>query len=100
MEEYGEVGEGEIPITPETVMMPVKSYAVTKFAQDLTGYVYFRSYGTNVIRTRPFDHERPRDRGLPGAIPGRGRRFQPLVHACAAIGLEVSFQPKFPAVRS
>ena len=59
-EEYGDVGEDELPITPETVLRPVNPYAVTKIAQDLIGFVYFRSYGTQVIRTRAFNHEGPR----------------------------------------
>lgn len=59
-EEYGEVPESEVPITEETVMRPVNPYAVSKIAQDLIGYVYFRSYGLNVIRTRAFNHEGPR----------------------------------------
>ncbi len=59
-EEYGEINENEIPITPETVMRPVNPYAVSKIAQDLIGYVYYKSYGTNVIRTRAFNHEGPR----------------------------------------
>jgi GDP-4-dehydro-6-deoxy-D-mannose reductase len=29
-------------------------------AQDYIGYVYHRSYGLNVIRTRAFNHEGPR----------------------------------------
>ncbi len=59
-EEYGEVPEDELPITERTVLRPVNPYAVSKIAQDLIGYVYFRSYGTNVIRTRAFNHEGPR----------------------------------------
>lgn len=59
-EEYGEIEEAELPITPETVLRPVNPYAVTKVAQDLIGYVYFRSYGVKVIRTRSFNHEGPR----------------------------------------
>lgn len=59
-EEYGDIHEDEIPITPETTLRPVNPYAVTKIAQDLIGYVYFRSYGLNVIRTRAFNHEGPR----------------------------------------
>ena len=59
-EEYGEIEEHELPITPETVMRPVNPYAVTKIAQDLIGYVYQKSYGINVIRTRAFNHEGPR----------------------------------------
>lgn len=59
-EEYGEVLQNEIPITGSTPLRPVNPYAVTKIAQDLIGYVYFRSYGMKVIRTRAFNHEGPR----------------------------------------
>jgi len=59
-EEYGEIYPDEIPITPETVLRPVNPYAVSKIAQDLIGYVYYKSYGTKVIRTRSFNHEGPR----------------------------------------
>lgn len=67
-EEYGEIYEEEIPITPKTTLRPVNPYAVSKVAQDLIGYVYFRSYGLNIIRTRAFNHEgRRRDKvfGIP-----------------------------------
>ncbi len=59
-EEYGDVYEDELPITEESVLRPVNPYAVSKIAQDLIGYTYFRSYGTKVIRTRAFNHEGPR----------------------------------------
>ena len=59
-EEYGEIYTQELPITPSTVLRPVNPYAVSKVAQDLIGYVYFKSYGINVIRTRAFNHEGPR----------------------------------------
>lgn len=59
-EEYGEIYKNEIPIKPETVLRPVNPYAVSKVAQDLIGYVYYKSYGLNVIRTRSFNHEGPR----------------------------------------
>lgn len=59
-EEYGEILEEELPIQPTTVMRPVNPYAVSKIAQDLIGYVYYKSYGVKVIRTRAFNHEGPR----------------------------------------
>jgi GDP-4-dehydro-6-deoxy-D-mannose reductase len=59
-EEYGDVPEAEIPINENTSLRPVNPYAVSKIAQDLIGYVYYRSYGINVIRTRAFNHEGPR----------------------------------------
>lgn len=59
-EEYGDIQEDELPITTQTILRPVNPYAVTKIAQDLIAYVYFRSYGLNIIRTRAFNHEGPR----------------------------------------
>lgn len=59
-EEYGEIKEEELPINENTILRPVNPYSVTKIAQDLIGYVYYRSYGLNVIRTRAFNHEGPR----------------------------------------
>lgn len=59
-EEYGEIHDDELPITESTVLRPVNPYAVTKVAQDLIGYVYHKSYGLNVVRTRAFNHEGPR----------------------------------------
>jgi GDP-4-dehydro-6-deoxy-D-mannose reductase len=59
-EEYGEIFEEELPITEKTILRPMNPYAVSKIAQDLIGFVYFKSYGLNVIRTRAFNHEGPR----------------------------------------
>ncbi len=59
-EEYGEIYDNELPINPDTPMRPVNPYAVSKIAQDLISYVYFRSYGVRVVRTRAFNHEGPR----------------------------------------
>ena len=59
-EEYGYINQSELPITEETTLRPVNPYAVTKIAQDLISYVYFKSYGLNVIRLRTFNHEGPR----------------------------------------
>ncbi len=59
-EEYGDVKDKELPIIDETILRPVNPYAVSKVAQDFIGYVYFKSYGLNVIRTRAFNHEGPR----------------------------------------
>jgi GDP-4-dehydro-6-deoxy-D-mannose reductase len=59
-EEYGEIAPEDIPINTKTAMHPVNPYAVSKVAQDLIGFVYHKSYGTKVIRTRAFNHEGPR----------------------------------------
>ncbi len=59
-EEYGEVTPEDLPIRDKTLLQPVNPYAVSKVAQDLIGFVYYKSYGLNVIRTRAFNHEGPR----------------------------------------
>jgi GDP-4-dehydro-6-deoxy-D-mannose reductase len=59
-EEYGEVQYKDLPINEKTILKPVNPYAVSKIAQDLIAFVYFKSYGTKVIRTRTFNHEGPR----------------------------------------
>ncbi len=59
-EEYGIAKIKELPLNEESVLRPVNPYAVTKIAQDLIGYVYFKSYNLKVIRTRAFNHEGPR----------------------------------------
>jgi len=59
-EEYGLVHEKELPITEDQPLRPLSPYAVSKVAQDLLAYQYFRSYGIDVVRTRGFNHTGPR----------------------------------------
>lgn len=59
-EEYGYVRPEETPITEDNPLRPLSPYGVSKVAQDLLGFQYFRSYGLPVIRTRAFNHEGPR----------------------------------------
>src|SRR5262245_41689098 len=59
-EEYGAVYESELPITEDNPLRPLSPYAVSKVAQDLLGYQYFRSYGLHIVRSRAFNHEGPR----------------------------------------
>ena len=56
-EEYGEVAKEDLPVVAKTYLQPVNPYAVSKIAQDLIGYVYYKSYGLNVIRTKAFNYE-------------------------------------------
>jgi GDP-4-dehydro-6-deoxy-D-mannose reductase len=55
-EEYGLVYENETPIKETNPLRPLSPYAVSKVAQDLLGYQYFKSYGLNIVRTRAFNH--------------------------------------------
>lgn len=59
-EEYGQVLEGELPIKETNPLRPLSPYAVSKVAQDLLGFQYFKSYGQWIVRTRAFNHEGPR----------------------------------------
>ena len=59
-EEYGFVQEDELPITEANPLRPLSPYAVSKVAQDLMGYQYFKSYGMHIVRARAFNHEGPR----------------------------------------
>ncbi|HJR00270.1 MAG TPA: GDP-mannose 4,6-dehydratase [Methylomirabilota bacterium] len=56
-EEYGLVEPHELPIKETNPLRPLSPYAVSKVAQDLMGYQYFKSYGMPIIRTRAFNHE-------------------------------------------
>ena len=59
-EEYGQVNPDEVPIKETNPLRPLSPYAVSKVAQDLLGYQYFKSYGMPIVRTRAFNHEGPR----------------------------------------
>jgi len=59
-EEYGQVNADEVPMKETNPLRPLSPYAVSKVAQDLLGYQYFRSYGMHIVRTRGFNHTGPR----------------------------------------
>ncbi len=59
-EEYGMVHADEVPMKETNPLRPLSPYAVSKVAQDLLGYQYFKSYGLRAIRTRGFNHTGPR----------------------------------------
>jgi GDP-4-dehydro-6-deoxy-D-mannose reductase len=55
-EEYGLVYEKELPIKETNPLRPLSPYAVSKVAQDMLGFQYFKSYGQNIVVTRAFNH--------------------------------------------
>ncbi|MFH1868528.1 MAG: GDP-mannose 4,6-dehydratase [Candidatus Omnitrophota bacterium] len=59
-EEYGSVKREDIPIKETCPLRPLNTYAVSKVAQDYLGYQYYKSYGLDIIRTRPFHQTGPR----------------------------------------
>ncbi|MEO0183866.1 MAG: GDP-mannose 4,6-dehydratase, partial [candidate division WOR-3 bacterium] len=59
-EEYGLVHPQEVPIKETNPLRPLSPYAVSKVAQDLLGFQYYKSYGLKIVRTRAFNHTGPR----------------------------------------
>ena len=59
-EEYGMAFRDELPLTEHSPLRPMSPYAVSKVAQDMMGYQYFKSYKMPIIRARAFNHEGPR----------------------------------------
>jgi GDP-4-dehydro-6-deoxy-D-mannose reductase len=59
-EEYGQVNSDEIPMYETNPLRPLSPYAVSKVAQDLLAWQYFKSYGLDTVRTRGFNHTGPR----------------------------------------
>lgn len=59
-EVYGQVDPKNVPIKENCPLNPSSPYAVSKVAQDLLGFSYFRSYGMKIIRTRMFAYINPR----------------------------------------
>jgi GDP-4-dehydro-6-deoxy-D-mannose reductase len=59
-EEYGLVYENETPMKESNPLRPLSPYAVSKVAQELLAWQYFRSYGLKAVVSRGFNHTGPR----------------------------------------
>ncbi len=59
-EEYGLVTPDELPMKETNSLRPLSPYAVSKVAQDLLAWQYFKSYSLKTVRTRGFNHTGPR----------------------------------------
>jgi GDP-4-dehydro-6-deoxy-D-mannose reductase len=55
-EEYGHIDNPDRAVDEITPLQPLNPYAVSKVAQDLLGWQYFKSYGIKIVRLRPFNH--------------------------------------------
>ncbi len=59
-EEYGDIRPGTVPLSETAELRPTNPYAVSKVAQDMLGFQYWKSRGLKVVRCRPFNHYGPR----------------------------------------
>ena len=94
-EEYGLVHSDELPIKETNPLRPLSPYAVSKVAQDMMGYQYFKSYGLPTHpHARAFNHEgraqaRRRsslDVELSASQVGRESRGRPSRRRCCSWG--------------
>ncbi len=59
-EEYGLVLPDEVPIKETNPLRPLSPYAVSKVAQEMLAWQYYRSYGLKTVVSRGFNHTGPR----------------------------------------
>jgi GDP-4-dehydro-6-deoxy-D-mannose reductase len=59
-EEYGLVHPDEVPMKETNPFRPLSPYAVSKVAQELLAWQYYRSHGLRAVVTRGFNHTGPR----------------------------------------
>lgn len=52
-------GDAEVPFTEDQVLKPVSPYGVSKAAQDLLSYQYWRNYGVHAVNARIFNTTGP-----------------------------------------
>jgi len=60
--EYGLILEKENPVTETNYFRPISPYGISKLAQDMVGYQYYKNYGLRIIRTRAFNITGPGER--------------------------------------
>jgi GDP-4-dehydro-6-deoxy-D-mannose reductase len=58
--EYGLVTEDEVPVKENHRLLPLHPYGVSKVAQDLLAYQYFKNFGMKSLRVRIFNTTGPR----------------------------------------
>jgi GDP-4-dehydro-6-deoxy-D-mannose reductase len=58
--EYGFVSEEEVPVSEDHILLPLHPYGVSKVAQDLLAYQYFKNFGIKTVRARLFNTTGPR----------------------------------------
>lgn len=54
-EEYGLIRKSDLPVNETCCFNPLSTYAVSKVAQDMLAYQYYKSYNMDIIRVRSFN---------------------------------------------
>jgi GDP-4-dehydro-6-deoxy-D-mannose reductase len=54
-EEYGLINESDLPVNENCCFKPLSTYAVSKVAQDMLAYQYYKSYSMDIVRVRAFN---------------------------------------------
>jgi GDP-4-dehydro-6-deoxy-D-mannose reductase len=54
-EEYGSIKKSDLPVNETCCFNPLSTYAVSKVAQDMLAYQYYKSYNMDIIRVRSFN---------------------------------------------
>ena len=58
--EYGFVKEGEVPVKESHSLKPLQPYGVSKLAQEMLAYQYYRNFGIKSISVRIFNTTGPK----------------------------------------
>lgn len=61
--EYGLILEKENPVMETNHFRPISPYGISKLAQDMVGYQYYKNHGLRVVRTRAFNITGPGEKG-------------------------------------
>lgn len=54
-EEYGLINKSDLPVNENCRFNPLSTYAVSKVAQDMLAYQYYKSYDMDIVRVRAFN---------------------------------------------
>tara|TARA_B100000315_G_C14501157_1_gene552369 strand:+ start:101 stop:1030 length:930 start_codon:yes stop_codon:yes gene_type:complete len=57
--EYGLLSKKEIPVSESHLLLPLHPYGVSKVAQDLLAYQYYKNFGIDTVRARIFNTTGP-----------------------------------------
>jgi GDP-4-dehydro-6-deoxy-D-mannose reductase len=82
-DEYGAVEPAEIPVRETNPLRPMSPYGISKVAQDLMGFQYFRASQLRIVRTRAFNH----------TGPGRPATYAVSGFASQFVRMELGLQP-------